>query len=177
MNIHESDSHAENRSRALSSNFAFLASKQPFLVRLAAAAERYVFDDPTAALVKLRLFAELMAKRVLAEAGVEFTPLDKFEEILFRLRDQRVASPEVLELFHGIRKAGNPRDVRHWPYIGSVVYYLGERVDPKPPVVPRNFGLPFPLGSRRRLKPGPYGGFLGSAYDTVWSEFQAKGTR
>lgn len=72
---------------------------------------------------------------------------------------------------------GNPRDPRHWPYIGSVIDSFAEAADAKPPAIPRNFGLPFPLGSRRRLKPGPYGGFLGSAYDTIWSEFRAKGTR
>ncbi len=71
----------------------------------------------------------------------------------------------------------SPRDPRHWPFVGSVVDFLGEQADPRPPAVPRNFGLPFPLGSKRRAKPGPYGGFLGSAYDTIWSEFRAKGTR
>ncbi|HVC92452.1 MAG TPA: DUF1501 domain-containing protein [Pirellulales bacterium] len=71
----------------------------------------------------------------------------------------------------------NPRDPRHWPFVGAVVDYLAEQANRTPPQVPRNFGLPFPLGSRRRLKPGPYGGFLGSAYDTIWSEFRARGTR
>ncbi|MFO0802803.1 MAG: DUF1501 domain-containing protein [Gemmataceae bacterium] len=69
------------------------------------------------------------------------------------------------------------RDPRHWPYIGSVVDHYEEQRDARPPAIPRNFGLPFPLGSHRRLKPGPYGGFLGGAYDTVWSDFRAKGTR
>ncbi len=70
----------------------------------------------------------------------------------------------------------NARDGRHWPYIGSVVDYLAERADPRPPTVPRNFGLPFPFGSRRGPpRSGPFGGFLGPAYDTVWSEFRAKG--
>jgi hypothetical protein len=73
---------------------------------------------------------------------------------------------------------GNVRDPRHWPFIGSVVDYLGARSDPKPPTVPRNYWLPFPFGSKRGpSRPGPYGGFLGPAYDTVWSEFRAKGTR
>jgi hypothetical protein len=72
---------------------------------------------------------------------------------------------------------GNPHDPRQWPYVGSVVDYCAEQADPRPPAVPRNFGLPFLLGSRRRVKPGPFGGFLGGAYDTVWSEFRAKGTR
>jgi hypothetical protein len=72
---------------------------------------------------------------------------------------------------------GNTRDPRHWPFIGSVVDYLGEQSDGRSPAVPRNFGLPFPIGSKRRIKPGPFGGFLGSAYDTMWSEFRSKGTR
>jgi len=71
----------------------------------------------------------------------------------------------------------NPRDPRQWPFVGSVVDYLGEQLDPRPPAVPRNFGLPFQLGSKRRTKPGPFGGFLGPAYDTIWSEFRSKGTR
>ncbi len=71
----------------------------------------------------------------------------------------------------------NLRDPRHWPYIGSVVEYLADRNDAAPSPVPRNFGLPFPIGSKRRAKPGALGGFLGSAYDTIWSEFVAEGTR
>ena len=72
----------------------------------------------------------------------------------------------------------NPRDSRHWPFIGSVVDYLGERADAKPPAVPRNFGLPFRFGSKRGpSRSGPFGGFLGPAYDTVWAEFRAKGIR
>lgn len=72
---------------------------------------------------------------------------------------------------------GNPRDPRHWPYVGAVVDHFAALSSATPPAIPRNFGLPFPLGSRRRLKPGPYGGFLGSSRDTVWSEFRALGTR
>lgn len=72
----------------------------------------------------------------------------------------------------------NPRDARLWPFIGSVVDYLSEKADPKTPNVPRNFGLPFPFGSKRGpARSGPFGGFLGPAYDTVWSEFRAKGLR
>lgn len=69
------------------------------------------------------------------------------------------------------------RDPRHWPYVGSVVDHLEDQRDPRPSAIPRNFGLPFPLGAHRRLKPGPYGGFLGGAYDTIWSDFRAKGVR
>ncbi len=73
---------------------------------------------------------------------------------------------------------GNPRDPRHWPFLGSVVDYFGGREDPRTPAIPRNFGLPFPFGSKRGpARSGPFGGFLGPAFDPVWSEFRAKGTR
>lgn len=90
-----------------SPNFHFLAARSPLLVRYAAQAERYLFDDPSTALVKLRQFAELLARLALAEFGVEATPQDEFMAVLTLLRDRRVASGDVLDLFHGIRKAGN----------------------------------------------------------------------
>ena len=73
---------------------------------------------------------------------------------------------------------GNVRDPRHWPFVGSVVDYLAARADPRPPAVPRNYWLPFPFGSKRGpSRPGPYGGFLGPAYNPVFAEFRPKGTR
>ncbi|MBX9623892.1 MAG: DUF1501 domain-containing protein [Gemmataceae bacterium] len=71
-----------------------------------------------------------------------------------------------------------PRDARLWPFVGSVVDYLGERAGPAPPPVPRNYWLPFPFGSKRGpARSGATGGFLGPAYDPVYAEFRAKGTR
>jgi len=55
----------------------------------------------------------------------------------------------------------NPRDPRHWPFVGSVVDYVESQKNPaaRPPV-PRNIALPF-LHSSRRKHPihnaGPYG--------------------
>ena len=73
---------------------------------------------------------------------------------------------------------GNVRDSRHWPFVGSVVDYFAARTDSRPPVVPRNYWFPFPFGSKRGpSRPGPYAAFLGPAYDPVWAEFRAKGTR
>src|SRR6516225_6336034 len=45
----------------------------------------------------------------------------------------------------------NPRDGRHWPFVGSVVDFLG-RQDPRrkrPDTVPDNIALPFPFSSQR----------------------------
>lgn len=73
-----------------------------------------------------------------------------------------------------------PKDPRHWPFIGSVVDHLDERRSAQPPRLPRNLALPFPLSTRRSNQPfraGPYGAFLGSAYDPIWTEFNGEGTK
>jgi hypothetical protein len=74
----------------------------------------------------------------------------------------------------------NPRDTRHWPFIGSVVQYLDERQNRREPEVPRNICMPWLVSSRRghpSRDAGPYGHFLGSNYDPVWTEFQGEATR
>ena len=69
------------------------------------------------------------------------------------------------------------RDSRQWPFVGSVVDHLAER-DGKHAVLPRNLFLPVPFGSRRGPpRGGPFGGFLGAAYDPVATNFRGKGTR
>ncbi|MEX0716930.1 MAG: DUF1501 domain-containing protein [Planctomycetaceae bacterium] len=73
----------------------------------------------------------------------------------------------------------NPRDPRHWPFIGSVVDYLGERAGRGGNDMPRNIALPYLLSSRRghpSRDAGPYGHFLGANYDPVWTDFQGEGT-
>lgn len=73
-----------------------------------------------------------------------------------------------------------PRDEKHWPFIGSVVDYLEERNSGPARNSPRNLALPFPLSSRRSGQPfraGPYGGFLGAGYDPIWTEFEGEGTQ
>jgi len=85
----------------------------------------------------------------------------------------------------------SPRDPNHWPFIGSVVDYIdGHRLAgqnrlrnaPFAPVaaLPRNVVLPWAFSSQRVgevPRAGPYGGFLGQAYDPVSTEFVGKGTR
>lgn len=75
----------------------------------------------------------------------------------------------------------SPRDPAHWPFIGSVVDYVdGTRAGARRPDVPRNLVLPFPLSSQRvgeLPRAGPYGGFLGQAYDPICTEFVGQGTK
>jgi len=73
----------------------------------------------------------------------------------------------------------NPRAAEHWPFLGSVIDYLDEQADGRPPRLPRNIALPFPLSTRRANQPfrsGPYGGFLGTGFDPVWTDFQGEAT-
>jgi len=76
----------------------------------------------------------------------------------------------------------SPFDPAHHPYFGSVVAYLDRqknRRDHKPGTV-QNVALPFPFSSKRSdqpLRAGPYGTFLGSAYNPVWTEYVGQGTK
>jgi len=74
-----------------------------------------------------------------------------------------------------------PRDPGHWPFIGSVVDHVEEgRRRGHTPAVPPNIALPWAFSTRRANQPhraGPYGGFLGPAYDPVWAEFRGEGTK
>jgi type I restriction enzyme R subunit len=47
-------------------NFSFLSQHDPVLQKLAALAERFVFEDPNTALIKIRQLAETLAKGVAA---------------------------------------------------------------------------------------------------------------
>ena len=78
----------------------------------------------------------------------------------------------------------NPRDPAHWPFIGSVVDHVdGKRKAGSPgekAIVPRNLVLPWAFSSKRTgevARAGPYGGFLGQAFDPICTEFSGKGTK
>ena len=74
----------------------------------------------------------------------------------------------------------NPADSRHHPFFGSVLDYLEDQRHPEQqPDLPRNVGLPFQFSKYSPVfrRAGPYGAFLGHAYDPVWTEFDGKGTR
>jgi hypothetical protein len=74
----------------------------------------------------------------------------------------------------------DPFDPRHHPFFGSIIDYLADRRAPaKTPDVPRNIGLPFSFSTYSQLfrRAGPYGAFLGSGYNPVWTEFDGQATR
>jgi hypothetical protein len=68
----------------------------------------------------------------------------------------------------------NARAPGHWPYIGSVLDYLN---GPWRRGRLANVALPWLLSSRRphpSRNGGPYGAFLGPAYDPVWTDFEGE---
>jgi hypothetical protein len=76
----------------------------------------------------------------------------------------------------------NPRDPRHWPFIGSVVDFLGRRSprDGQRSGVPNNVALPWQFSSKRVgevPRAGPYAAYLGNAYNPIWTEFHGQATR
>lgn len=76
------------------------------------------------------------------------------------------------------RIEGWQRHPDQWPYLGSIIDYLDERGNPDESVlgVPRNVMLPWrqSLYSRPNKRSGTFGGFLGTAFDPLWTEFQGE---
>ncbi len=91
----------------VSANFEFLRPHGLQLVRLAAQAEHYFRTDPNTSLIKLRQFAELLAKEVAARTGSLRSPDESFADILGVLGRAGYASRQALDLFHYLRKLGN----------------------------------------------------------------------
>jgi type I restriction enzyme, R subunit len=89
------------------SNFGFLERHDVRLATLGALAERYFLDDPPTAIVKLRQFAEFLAKLIAAHHALYIGERETFEETLRRLSYERIVPKEAADLFHVLRKFGN----------------------------------------------------------------------
>lgn len=96
-----------NPNEITSLNFAFLAKHDRVLARHAALAERYVFDDPNSALLKLRQFSELLTRHTAAYVGIAPRDRESQQQLIDRLYEERIINPQVSQLLHGIRKSGN----------------------------------------------------------------------
>lgn len=97
-----------------SPNFHFLGEHDPLLFDYAARAERYVFDDPNTALMKLRQFAELLSQQAAARAGIIVEEKDSFLDVLNMLWERRIVDREISQLFHSVRKLGNDANHAHF---------------------------------------------------------------
>ncbi|WP_312812505.1 type I restriction-modification system endonuclease [Brevundimonas sp.] len=90
-----------------SANFEFLRPHSLQLFRLAAQAEYYFRTDPNTSLIKLRQFAELVAKDVAARTGSLRSHDEALTNILGALGREGYATRQALDLFHYLRKVGN----------------------------------------------------------------------
>jgi len=77
------------------------------------------------------------------------------------------------------RIEGRQRNPDQWPFLGSVVEYVGERGQPgRRPAdgVPTNVMLPWrqSLYARPNKRSGTFGGFLGTNYDPLCTEFHGE---
>lgn len=88
-------------------NFAFLAAHSPQLSKLGQLAERYFADDPPAALVKLRQFAEITAKSVAARHALLPGQAVSFDDVLRTLRARSILPREIGDLFYHLKRIGN----------------------------------------------------------------------
>ncbi|MHC2795522.1 type I restriction enzyme R subunit [Mesorhizobium jarvisii] len=133
----------------VSPNFGFLSVHDVRLVALGGFAERYFRDDPSTAIVKLRQFAELMAKLIAAHHAAYRDERETFEETLRRLSYERIIPKEVADLFHALRKAGNTAvheaEGNHANALTSLKFA-------------RSLGLWFhrTYGKRPKFNPGPF---------------------
>lgn len=107
-----------------SPNFSFLEKHDPLLLQYAVRAERYVFDDPNTALMKLRQFAELLAQLSAARAGIQIEEKDSFLDVLNQLWDRRIIDRDIAELFHGVRKQGNDAAHAHFDDQRQALHHL-----------------------------------------------------
>ena len=88
-------------------NFTFLSQHDPVLQKLAALAERFVFEDPNTALIKIRQLAETLAKGVAAQIGLSCGRDETFLDIERALRDRGLLDQSLHQVMRSVRMAGN----------------------------------------------------------------------
>ncbi|NOH83867.1 type I restriction-modification system endonuclease [Vibrio sp. 03-59-1] len=91
----------------IQSNFYFLELHDPIFLQLAQSAERAFSSDPNTTLVKLRQFAEAIAQDLAMRCSIEFDEKTNQADLLFRINRELRLEPQIISLFHGLRKAGN----------------------------------------------------------------------
>ncbi|MDZ8118180.1 type I restriction-modification system endonuclease [Pontiella agarivorans] len=89
------------------SNFDFLMEQWPEVAEMGVLAEKHLYQDPNAALIKLRLLAETQTRYLIAYENLN-EPFDGTQIKRLNLLQSKGIIPDTLgPLFHSIRKAGN----------------------------------------------------------------------
>jgi len=90
-----------------SQNFEFLREKYPELADLGGFAEKYLHEDPSSAVAKLRLFAEQMVERVYQTHQLQKPFQPKFIDLLNNGAFTSMTPQVILDKIHLLRKIGN----------------------------------------------------------------------
>ena len=88
------------------SNFAHLTELEPALAKQGELAELLLLLDASTCVVKLRQFAELLAKRLAVRSGT-WKPDESQRDRLDRLRRENLLTDEVFQVFRTLRQEGN----------------------------------------------------------------------
>lgn len=103
-----------------SANFGHLLEHEPLLVTLGCAAESYVHTDPHAAMVKARLFGEVLARHLLTLVKVT-VPGNKQVDRIEALAKASVLVPQVRTWFDIVRKTGNLAVHEHYSSVRAAL--------------------------------------------------------
>lgn len=91
----------------MKSNFEMFTNNWEYLGNLTKAAEQSIYRDPSAAIIKIRIFAEKMTDALFELESLDAWGLDKQIEKLNELQKKDVLSEDIIKIFHAIRKSGN----------------------------------------------------------------------
>jgi len=89
------------------SNFAFFKGDWEILAKLGESAERNLYNDPHTSIIKLRLLGESIAKAVLASDNIREAYDTRQVDRLNTMKKEGLAEPEMLDIFHTLRRKGN----------------------------------------------------------------------
>jgi hypothetical protein len=102
-------------------NFGFLAKHGDILVRHGALAERYVFNDPNAALVKIRQLAETLARQMVARIGLASGGDTTFRDVERSLNDAGVLDQSLAKVMQTLWRKQHDFDVAVDKQVTSVL--------------------------------------------------------
>lgn len=91
----------------MKSNFDFFEGQWDVLGKLGESAERYAYEDPHAAIMKLRLLGESIAKSILSSDNIQEAYHTSQVERINMIRKEGLAEPEILDIFDVLRRKGN----------------------------------------------------------------------
>lgn len=97
----------ERRENTEMSNFDMLQQQWPLFAKLGKQAEENIYRDPNISLIKLRQFAEQVTEAIFSLERITPWNLDTQLDKLRELERVGVLDPNISDVFHRIRRAGN----------------------------------------------------------------------